>query len=132
MHHFHFCIPEYASEGYKVHAYRYISKSFDERELKAELMGAVREVARTETASVTVKNDAGTFRVKTSNILFLEVEGRHVVIHTTNGKIISKEALGKFESKLKDHFFYRCHQGYLVNLRYVDRWLRTVWSYVRT
>lgn len=112
--------PEYAAEGYKVHAFRYITKPFDDRELEAELLGAIRETGRVESISVTVKNDKGTFRIKSSNILFIEVRDRHSVIHTTEGEVASKEALGKFETMLNGNFFFRCHQGYLVNLRYVN------------
>jgi DNA-binding LytR/AlgR family response regulator len=112
--------PEYAAEGYKVNAFRYITKPFDERELEAELTGAIREVRRTDVEALTIKNDRGTYRVLGSNITFIEVKGRHTVIHTTEEEIESNEALSKIESTLKEQPFFRCHQGYLINLRYID------------
>jgi len=112
--------PEYAAEGYKVNAFRYITKPFDERELEAELTGAIREVKRADGISLTIKNDKGAFRILSSNVIYIEVKGRRTVIHTTDEEIESNEALSKFESKLTSQFFYRCHQGYLINLRYID------------
>jgi len=112
--------PEYAAEGYKVNAFRYITKPFDERELEAELTGAIREVKRSDGISLTIKNDKGAFRILSSNVIYIEVKGRRTVIHTTDEEIESNEALSKFESKLTSQFFYRCHQGYLINLRHID------------
>jgi DNA-binding LytR/AlgR family response regulator len=112
--------PEYAAEGYKVNAFRYITKPFDERELEAELTGAIREASRSNAVSLFIQNEKSSCRILTSNIVYIEVRGHKTVIHTTDDKIESNEALSKLEAKLVDQFFYRCHQGYLINLRYID------------
>ncbi len=112
--------PEYAAEGYKVNAFRYITKPFDERELEAELTGAIQEAKRSNAVSLFIQNDKFSCRILTSNIIYIEVRGRKTVIHTTEDEIESNEALNKLEAKLIDQFFYRCHQGYLINLRYID------------
>lgn len=53
-----------------------------------------------------------------SKCLFKE---RLLVIHTANRNIVTYEKLYEFEKRLGDRLFYRCHQGYLVNLDYVER-----------
>ena len=41
--------------------------------------------------------------------------------YTANRNIVTYKKLYEFEKRLGDRLFYRCHQGYLVNLDYVER-----------
>lgn len=68
-----------------------------------------------------LKTQEGIIALQISDIIYMETENKAVVIHTANRNIVTYKKLYEFEKRLGDRLFYRCHQGYLVNLDYVER-----------
>ena len=68
-----------------------------------------------------LKTQEGIIALQISDIIYMETENKAVVIHTANRNIVTYKKLYEFEKRLGDGLFYRCHQGYLVNLDYVER-----------
>ena len=64
------------------------------------------------------------------NILYLEADGKYTVFHMVKGaqKIVSKN-IGFYEKLLPNHFFFRIHHKYIVNLKKVTTISRSDGNY---
>lgn len=57
-----------------------------------------------------------------TEILYIEALLRHLrVVHSQAGEYEKTGQIGKEEAKLKSFGFIRCHHGYLVNARYIEK-----------
>lgn len=113
-------LSEYAKEGYKVRAFRYLTKPVAYDEFAIEMAEAIHEIDRYKNKQITVKNDSGLFLIDVGDIIYIEVKGRKIWIKTPKGDVLSYDTLRFFEEKLDQSCFFRCHQGYIINLKYVD------------
>jgi len=50
----------------------------------------------------------------------MEVRNHNITIYTNMGDYIVKGRLKDEENKLKKYDFVRCHQGYLVNMQWIQ------------
>ncbi len=64
-------------------------------------------------------------KVRLKDIVYMEARGRLVDIHCAQETVTVPEALGRLEKKLEGRDFFRCHKGYLINLRFVDGFQKT-------
>ena len=116
---------EHVYEGYTYRAFAYLLKPVQEERLKRELNRYLDEKERcTESLNVTVRGT--THRVPLDKILYFESDVRKIIVH-----ILGREELqfyGKLDElqeMLETKGFFRCHQSYLVNRRFVDTVNRT-------
>lgn len=58
-----------------------------------------------------------------SDIYYLEILDRKVLIHSMNGVFESNKSLKFYEEKTKNSSFFRTHKSFIVNLEKVDRFL---------
>lgn len=68
-----------------------------------------------------LKTQDGIAALQISDISYLETDKKAVVIHTEKNNFVTYHKLYEFERKLGDKLFCRCHNGFLVNLDYVER-----------
>lgn len=61
------------------------------------------------------------YLLKPSDILYLTVEDRNVIIFSKQQKFAAKHNLDIWEQKLAAYNFFRCHRGFLVNMDSVER-----------
>ncbi len=60
-----------------------------------------------------------------NNIIYCEADRNYTKIHLVNDKyILVSKTLGYVEDLLPEDIFFRIHKTYLLNLNYVDRYLR--------
>ncbi|MEL7119628.1 MAG: LytTR family DNA-binding domain-containing protein, partial [Bacteroidota bacterium] len=122
--------PEYAIEGFELHALDYLLKpiSFD-RFLKAinkfqteiERDKAMEKVLNQEDKQILlVKADKKIFRIPFEEILYLQAYGDYVKVFTHNKMLLPKERLQNLENQLINSTFMRIHRSYLINLNQVD------------
>lgn len=78
------------------------------------------EAARME-PGITVKTGAVTERVRLSEIYYMEVFNRKIILHKKDGVIEFYGKMKELEQRLGDDFM-RTHRAYLVNLRYVRKY----------
>ena len=70
---------------------------------------------------LTVKNDKGYLKIYFSDIHFIETYGRNVLIHCQGGrKEIGHFKMQDLEQQLGASSFIRCHNGYIVNVDYIE------------
>ena len=68
-----------------------------------------------------VSNKSSIYSLLPSEILYVEAYHRHLFIHTAKHKITICGKLKDVCEKLEGYGFVLCHQGFLVNTRYIER-----------
>ncbi len=63
---------------------------------------------------ISVKSNKKTYRLRFSEILYLESLKDYVRIHTSEQRVVTKEKISEFEKQLPDGFL-RVHRSYIVN-----------------
>lgn len=105
--------PDFAVQSYEVQAFSYLLKPVPKGKLKA-LMQRFLQGYRPRSIFF-----AGRLFVQ-EDIVFVESDLKNVTLHLRDGTSARvREKLDTVEQRLKGSSFLRCHQSYLVNLRYV-------------
>ena len=112
---------DYALEGYKVNAVRYLMKDNLEGALE-ECMKAI--LQKMQIAQVTFTFLEGEQRLYTDCILYVESRGHKSIFHYMEAgrevyQIYSK--LDELEKQLEGHCFLRTHKSYLVNMKHIRK-----------
>jgi len=132
---------EYAIQAIRHSALDYLLKPIDKDELVNALERA-RQIKKTKPADrvtellelISVKKDFGqialpTFEglmmVNTSDILYCESESAYTRFYMVDKKCITiSKVLKDAETLLADKGFFRVHNSYLINLRYISKYIR--------
>lgn len=112
----------YALEAYDVHPFQFLVKPIDTDVLEKYICKAYEKIVLEDYYCYKYGKDS--FRISLKNILYFQSKRRIVFIHKTNGSVDKYyEKLNDIEERLKKSkiYFWRIHQSYLVNSRYVVR-----------
>ena len=65
--------------------------------------------------------------IKMNDIIFCKSDGRYTNFYLQNGKVsISSKNIGDYESRVLDKStFFRIHNSYVINMRYLKRIIKT-------
>ena len=112
---------DYALEGYKVNAVRYLMKDTLEIALE-ECMNAI--LQKMQVARVTFSFLEGEKRLYTDNILYVESRGYKSIFHYMESEMVSYQIYDKLDSverNLEGYGFLRIHKSYLVNMKHIRK-----------
>lgn len=114
--------PQIAISAYEVDTYRFIVKEtlFD------SLFKALDDYRKSNNQDIKleIKAEHSTFTINTSDILFVEVMDKLLLIHLTDGNVLKTRAtLNKFSQKLPEASFVKIHKSFIVNLRYIGSYV---------
>lgn len=113
-------LTRYLKEGYKVKAYRYLTKPVSYSEFKYEMSSAIGDIRRNENNYISLIGHSKYNKVMLNDIYYIETDGRKSLIHTRKGDILCSYSISTLSNMLKDKDFYRCHNSYLVNIEHID------------
>lgn len=122
--------PEYMPKAFFVHAFWYLVKPIDEREFENVFAQAVREYRclstkrKTESREILVRDGGATRNIPIDDIYYIESCNRKIIVCMGDEEIECYGKISEMEGQLKEGFF-RIHRGYLINMRYVERYSRT-------
>lgn len=111
---------QYALEGYKVQAYNYILKPVAYKVIKKELEVWIQKNRVADDPYILVHNNSGEYKICLKALKYIETYKRNLLFHTAGEEIICYKKMRDIEQELKEHGFFRCHVGYLLNMLYVD------------
>jgi len=117
---------QYAVESYELSALDYLLKPVTfERFLLAINKAAAALSSRNaagmdEGATVFIKSGVQTFRVKVSEIIYLEKVGNYITVHLKDGKILIRENMSDIFDLLPAADFIRVHKSYVVGIRHIS------------
>lgn len=81
--------------------------------------------------NVAISTTEGLEFVAVENILYCEADKNYCFIHMTDGKkILLSKTLKDIEGVLELHEFCRIHQSYLVNCKYIKKYVRGQGGYI--
>lgn len=113
---------QFAQEGYKVQAIRYVSKSMMDTTLPEALETAIKLIERSNSQHFVFSYYSEVKRIPYANILYIQKIGHMVVIHTDNEREYQMKAqLKDIYKKLNDIRFAYVDQSTIVNLDRVIR-----------
>ncbi len=112
---------DYALEGYKVNAVRYLMKDTLDLAIE-ECMTAI--LQKMQVAQVTFPFLEGEKKLYTDNILYVESRGHKSIFHYMEDGLVTYQIYDKLdnvERKLEGCHFLRIHKSYLVNMKHIRK-----------
>lgn len=113
---------EMAMRGYEVSAVRYLSKPLDDERLREAVLYAWQKNKRNQ--ALLLPGLDGVRKLLPKDVLYVETAGRRCQViakQKKNRETISVNLkISEMEALLSGQNFIRCHQGFLVNLRFVQ------------
>lgn len=105
---------EYLPDGYKVRAFRFLTKPLDRAKL-VETISSAAEVMNNR--QIELLDEEGTHLIHIKDILYAETvkKGKKIRIVTEEREYLDSRSLEEFEEKVSDVGLYRCHRCFLVN-----------------
>ncbi len=113
-------LTQFAVEGYDVGALAYIVKPFNYYDFSLKLTRILERLPAHEGEDILVPTEVGQVRLSFDSIRYVEVQGHHLIYHTSRGEYTQYSTLAKAAEKLEPYGFSRCNSCYLVNLRCVE------------
>ncbi len=112
---------DYALEGYKVNAVRYLMKDTLDLAIE-ECMTAI--LQKMQVAQVTFPFPEGEKKLYTDNILYVESRGHKAIFHYMEEGAVTYQIYDKLdnvERKLEGCHFLRIHKSFLVNMKHIRK-----------
>lgn len=111
---------QYAISGYSVGALSFLLKPLPYFAFSQELSKSIERLEKRKQKSILVPTENGVIKINSQEILYIESFRHDLKIYTVSGVNEVRGTLKRMEEELKDMHFYRCNNGYLVNLAYVS------------
>ena len=110
-------VKEQVFEAFDVGAFHYLMKPVNQDKMTDVLKRAMQEAEKRKAAPryLLIKAEGGHHRIPVDDILYVENNGRKVILHMKTGCLEYYERMNHLEEVLGEGF-YRCHRGYLVAL----------------
>lgn len=110
---------DFAIQGYKVKADRYILKQQPEYMYREQIKGLFNDYYQDHT-KFKYSNNNSTFSARLSDITYFEVFNRQIVVHTLEQEFKFYGKLSDLENEYKDDGFIRVGKSYLINMAYIS------------
>lgn len=112
---------EYAAEGYKVNAIRYLHKPVTYRAVSECMDILWKRWSLQNKDCIVIDMPSQLLRLPVEKIIYIEVLGHYCYIHTTDNHQMYKvkQSLDILRKKLPVHLFVLCHRSYIVNILYI-------------
>ena len=112
---------EYAEEGYKVNALRYLHKPVTQKAVSECMDILWKRWAVQNIDSILIETSSRILRLPINTIIYVEVFGHYCILHTTDNcqTYRVKKSLDVFRKKLPSRLFVQCHRSFIVNILYI-------------
>ncbi len=116
---------QYVFDAFDVRAFHFLVKPFSNEKMVSVIKDAKEEIAKAtlkpQKKYVMLNSRGSHIRLCVSDIIFAEVYGTRIIVHTRSDEIEYYGHLSELHKLVGDGFF-RTHRGYLVNLKFVKRY----------
>lgn len=132
---------QFGIDAVKAHAFDYILKPINKVELLLAVENVIKCIRATTIPSTPLKEKSssrisiptmeGITFIELNDIMFIEAEGRYSKFYlNNNAKIVASKNIGEFENELEHKGFARIHHSYMVNLYFVEKYIKGRGGYV--
>lgn len=111
----------YVLEAYEAGVNNYLLKPLSYAKFCGELSRALEEKNSADALCFLEENRSGIYKIYLHQILYIETDKKHTLIHTGQESIISYRQMKQHEALFAGTSLVRCHAAYLVNLRYFQK-----------
>lgn len=112
---------EYVQEGYEVRAYRYLLKPIKFDDIKKHTISCIEEISKKKSNHIVVNGKNDIYKINIVDIMYIEIQGKEMMIHTINENYNVRLSMDKIEKELRVYNFFRCHRSFLINIAYVNK-----------
>ena len=109
---------QYVRHAFSINAFQYLLKPVMREVFNEEFERAL-EYYRKMKYVYQIKFNDETTSIEVGNIVYIETFSRHLRVRTQDNCYEYVGKIKEAEDKLEPYGFIRCHQGYLVNMRYI-------------
>ncbi len=113
----------YLKDGYSIQPIHFLVKPVDFNMMYTAISADLRINHSSTQLLLSFKNKSHT--INTNDIIYIEIMGHNLYIHTDKGKAAFRQTMTGIEQMLPGEFFCRCHNSYIVNLRYIDEFTKS-------
>lgn len=110
---------EYAIEGYKINAARYIVKPVSKLEFQKIIKSIFASIDKNRGAYYHFPSKSGNTVISMEDIYYFESDIRSIHISSRQGDYTFTGRISAVEEQTKGHGFLRVHKSFIVNLRHV-------------
>lgn len=110
---------QYAVDGYKVRAYRFLIKPLKYEDFVFQVKELFMCLNKYEKSTLVMIKEGQKYVVKINDIMYIEVMNHDLTYYCTNNLFTAGGAMKKVQSDLKDYYFIRIHNSYLINMKYI-------------
>lgn len=89
--------------------------------LNKEIKEESEEFSEEENEYVFFKQDSSVYKVKYSEILYVEAFGNYLKVFTVTQKIVARKTMTEFEQELPYENLVRVHKSYFINILKIDK-----------
>lgn len=126
---------KYAKDAFKVCAFDFLLKPVDRHELVKSINRLQAKLSASSTVAfnrvtllyhkITIPSTRGLLFIQIQDIVWLESDNNYTTLYMADsGSIVTSRSIGDFESLLASYNFCRIHQSVIINLQYLQEYLR--------
>lgn len=115
---------DYVFDAYDVEAFQYLVKPVDEGKLERVLARAVEKGQQSSGDYLLISRDRQWRKFLLDQIWYFEIRGRQMDLHGADQIFTYYGQMEDLERQLQGKTFFRCHKGYLINLKHVETYSR--------
>ena len=105
--------------GYTVQASAFWLRPLQAEQINRDLHVLVKNLLDENREFLKVNTEYGIHKLELGEIVYIESMNHKLIVHAQDAEYTLKSTMGAMEDLLIDKGFFRCNQGYLVNLAHV-------------
>lgn len=117
---------EFALDGYKVNAYRYILKPIDGEHFRKEVRDVLLKRAKEQSQYYKFTNENGLHKILLADIFYFESNVRTITIFKEKGCFAYTDKISDVELALQGQPFVRVHKSFIVNMKHISNIFKDV------
>ncbi|RDU24892.1 LytR/AlgR family response regulator transcription factor [Anaerosacchariphilus polymeriproducens] len=110
---------KYLDDAMRIQVFRYLFKPLDKKRFENNMKDAL-NLYNTSMIKLPIETKQGVHTILTSDIIFVEAQGRRVIIHTEKNDYESIHNMKYWLDSLPRNNFFQTHRSFIINMEHVS------------